>query len=223
MRSKLVFAARGEGEEFNEPLSPFLLKLNHRINENNFKNMIINNHHLRVKFTILPSLFEFSIHRENSRFPQFPNDYYESKIKRHQVFLSRLHGRIYIYNRETTGFNYPREGFSRVETRGKLKGADNRSFFFPLSSFSLPPAVSVPAGSQRPPAMNIWIRESHGTGAPVSFPVAGTRQLAVACAIVNEKTTKMKEEGGLLWGISVAYKGAPPPSGNTWIRIFLLD
>lgn len=68
MRSKLVFAARGEGEEFNEPLSPFLLKLNHRINENNFKNMIINNHHLRVKFTIVPSLFEFSIHRENSRF-----------------------------------------------------------------------------------------------------------------------------------------------------------
>lgn len=97
MRSKLVFAARGEGEEFNEPLSPFLLKLNHRINENNSKNMIINNHHLRVKFTILPSLFEFSIHRENSRFPQFPNDYYESKIKRHQVFLSRLRGRIYIY------------------------------------------------------------------------------------------------------------------------------
>lgn len=62
------YSLPGEREEFNEPLSPFLLKLNHRINENNSKNMIINNHHLRVKFTILPSLFEFSIHRENSRF-----------------------------------------------------------------------------------------------------------------------------------------------------------
>lgn len=152
MRSKLVFAARGEGEEFNEPLSPFLLKLNHRINENNFKNMIINNHHLRVKFTILPSLFEFSIHRENSRFQTIIT---KARLNATRFSLSRLHGRIYIYNRETTGFNYPREGFSRVETRGKLKGADNRSFFFPLSSFSLPPAVSVPAGSQRPPAMNI--------------------------------------------------------------------
>lgn len=58
-----------------------------------------------------------------------------------------------------TAFNYPREGFSRVERRGetrKIKGhGDNATvpslsfspFFF---SSSLP--VSVPAGSQRPVA-----------------------------------------------------------------------
>lgn len=110
-----------------------------------------------------------------------------------------------------TAFNYPREGFSRVERRGetrKIKGhGDNATVpslsFSPFFFFFFPPCIgasrlATPRGT---PAMNIWIRESHGTGAPVSFPVAGTRQLVLACAIVNEKTTKMKEEGG--WGAIV--------------------
>lgn len=91
--------------------------------------------------------------------------------------------------------------------------------------FSLP---SVPAGSATP-AMNSFEFVNHTEdrcARSVSFPVAGTRQLVLACAIVNEKTTKMKEEGWgsiVRHGISVAYGGGVRTRHaslrNTWIYL----